>query len=147
MSDNFTEQEIELAIKAGSFDADTQAIAIRAMRLASQQEVAQDFDAWQNNPYTKVLQKSIAEDYVPKSDKAQEVAAPVVTGCVYCRKGSGCYKHDDTDQPPVLIVAPGLPLEMLYTLSAFEVPAGRYTLYITPATTQGPAADVKDTPK
>jgi len=50
--------------------------ALRAA-LASQQEVAQDFDAWQNNPYTKVLQKSIAEDYVPKSDKAQEVAAPV----------------------------------------------------------------------
>jgi hypothetical protein len=25
------------------------------------------FDAWQENPYTKVLQKSIAEDYVPRT--------------------------------------------------------------------------------
>lgn len=30
--------------------------------------VASDFDAWGANPYTKVLQKSIAEDYVPKED-------------------------------------------------------------------------------
>jgi hypothetical protein len=28
---------------------------------------AQDFDAWQQNPYTRVLMKSIAEDYVPRT--------------------------------------------------------------------------------
>jgi hypothetical protein len=37
----------------------------------------QDFDAWQQNPYTKVLQKSIAEDYVPKAAQGYELdAAP-----------------------------------------------------------------------
>lgn len=33
---------------------------------------AQDFDAWMQNPYTRVLQKSIKEDYVPKSAQAQQ---------------------------------------------------------------------------
>lgn len=33
---------------------------------------ADDFDTWQKNPYTLILQKSIAEDYVPK--QAQQVA-------------------------------------------------------------------------
>ena len=28
----------------------------------------EDFDAWQTNPYTLVLQKSISEDYVPRAD-------------------------------------------------------------------------------
>lgn len=30
------------------------------------QQPAADFDAWQKNPYTKVLMKSVDEDYVPK---------------------------------------------------------------------------------
>jgi hypothetical protein len=30
-----------------------------------------DFDAWMQNPYTKVLQKSIADDYVPKTDTSR----------------------------------------------------------------------------
>ena len=37
------------------------------------QPTHEDFDTWLNNPYTKVLQKSIKEDYVPKTD-AQPVA-------------------------------------------------------------------------
>ena len=36
-----------------------------------------DFDAWQQNPYTKVLMKSIAEDYVPKHVRPIAVSAPV----------------------------------------------------------------------
>ena len=50
--------------------------ALRA-ELARPLEVAQDFDTWQNNPYTKVLQESIARDYVPRYDRPLEVAAPV----------------------------------------------------------------------
>lgn len=39
-----------------------------------------DFDTWINNPYTKVLQKSIAEDYVPKHDaQPQTQPAPALT--------------------------------------------------------------------
>ncbi len=33
------------------------------------------FDAWQENPYTKVLQKSIREDYVPKADVSRQQGA------------------------------------------------------------------------
>lgn len=36
------------------------------------QQPAADFDAWQQNPYTKVLMKSIDEDYVPKHDQQPE---------------------------------------------------------------------------
>jgi hypothetical protein len=38
-------------------------------------QASESFDAWQRNPYTKVLQKSIAEDYVPKDSAA--APAPV----------------------------------------------------------------------
>lgn len=31
--------------------------------------MAEDFDAWQQNPYTKTLLESIARDYVPKGAK------------------------------------------------------------------------------
>ena len=34
-----------------------------------------DFDEWQVHPYTKVLEESIAKDYVPRTDLAAAVAA------------------------------------------------------------------------
>ncbi len=35
-------------------------------------DAGQDFDAWMANPYTKVLQESIRNDYVPRADARQE---------------------------------------------------------------------------
>ena len=36
------------------------------LELHAAQQPADDFDAWQQNPYTKVLMKTLDEDYVPK---------------------------------------------------------------------------------
>ena len=33
-----------------------------------------DFDEWKDHPYTKVLEESIAKDYVPRTDLATAVA-------------------------------------------------------------------------
>jgi hypothetical protein len=45
-----------------------------ANQAADMLEADAQFDTWAKNPYTLVLQKSIAEDYEPK--KAQQVAVP-----------------------------------------------------------------------
>ncbi len=42
--------------------------------IAEQASQPEDFDAWGKNPYTQVLQKTITEDYVPKT---AQPAAPV----------------------------------------------------------------------
>src|SRR5437879_2341093 len=49
----------------------------RAVALAAV-EAERRFDAWQQNPYTKVQQKSIAEDYVPRSGAIPEDRAALV---------------------------------------------------------------------
>jgi hypothetical protein len=68
--------------------------------------VAADFDAWQENPYTKVLQESIARDYVPRSDalalhallvKVYEKACFGEIGVLETQRtcGGGCYTFWD----------------------------------------------------
>lgn len=53
------------------------------------QQPAADFDAWQQNPYTKALMKSIAEDYVPKHDQQPAAEAqPDEEGTVVMRKST-----------------------------------------------------------
>jgi hypothetical protein len=44
-----------------------------------------DFDAWLANPYTKVLQKSITDDYVPRADVAALASQPVAQPAVAWR--------------------------------------------------------------
>jgi hypothetical protein len=39
-----------------------------ADRSARKDEQVEKFDAWMQNPYTKVLQASIENDYVPRAD-------------------------------------------------------------------------------
>jgi hypothetical protein len=48
---------------------------VRAL-LSQPAAAPEDFDRWSENPYTKVLQKSIAEDYVPKPAAAPVSAVP-----------------------------------------------------------------------
>ena len=57
-------------------------------------EPQSDFDAWQANPYTKMLQDSIANDYVPKHS-SEPVDEPVawadkITFESAMRSGHGC---------------------------------------------------------
>jgi hypothetical protein len=64
--------------------------------------MAADFDTWQANPYTKVLQDSIARDYVPRADalalrsllvKVYEKACSGEIGVLEAQRtcGGGCY--------------------------------------------------------
>ena len=51
---------------------DYRAMLAAAPQPAQVQQKPEDFDAWAKNPYTLVLQKSIAEDYVPRHDAPVE---------------------------------------------------------------------------
>lgn len=54
-----------VACPADSCDVDD------GIRKLQQREHTADFDSWAKNPYTIALQKSIAEDYVPRADVQQ----------------------------------------------------------------------------
>ena len=64
-----------------------------------------DFDAWQANPYTKVLQDSIANDYVPKhSSEPQGGSEPRVDPLVKARDEAWARKQ--AQEPERLSNAP-----------------------------------------
>ena len=52
--------------------ADYAAMLDATPQPAPVQQKPEDFDTWAKNPYTLVLQKSIAEDYVPRHDAPVE---------------------------------------------------------------------------
>ena len=53
--------------------ATERAVLARQAALAQKEAQPIDFDTWSAHPYTKVLEKSIAEDYVPKEAQPEPI--------------------------------------------------------------------------
>jgi len=72
---------------------------------AGKVQAGQDFDAWQANPYTITLQKSIAEDYVPRTtenqhfdDHAVDCFAKMMKAKLAKKRADGRGGWDDPEQ-------------------------------------------------
>jgi hypothetical protein len=72
----------------------------------------EDFDTWAQNPYTKVLQKSIAEDYVPRAQQPDAGEPSEVDSVIAClgddaatlrEENPGCEIADNMDRAAVLL--------------------------------------------
>lgn len=69
------ERALRSAIKSPNAELTGERSESASMIRYDQQERMMDFDEWSAQPYTKVLQESIAKDYVPRTDLVTAVAA------------------------------------------------------------------------